>query len=128
MEMNEQKLKEIETRCNRATPGPWKPAVWCGFNDPGWCGIGPVHENSDESEQDGPGCEAEAKASIDGEFIAASREDIPALIAALREAWKERDQLRQLCDRMSAILCHDDTDKLSPMKVLTDFDQLFPKE
>jgi hypothetical protein len=77
-------LDAIEARCNAATPGPWRAGniaaeakVWCDYPE----GIeGPVM---------GERCllimNKHFPHDADREFIAASRTDVPALLANLRE-------------------------------------------
>ena len=68
--MTEKEIKAIEARALAATPGPWSP---CDSGETGE----PVNDNfaiSWEGER------------ADVVFIAAARTDVPALIAALREA------------------------------------------
>jgi hypothetical protein len=101
-------LDLIEARCNAATPGPWE---WWSGNP--WHADAPNHplreeiapgfkENSPTVFQTGitghgffyrEGVQAQAKK--DTAFIAAAREDVPALIAEIRELRKENGRLRQ---------------------------------
>jgi len=86
-----EKLKEIEERCNKATPGPWAweidrndnfdgnnpyelwatHAMSLGINSPVAVGIGVVSEYQPEDDSD-------------LKFIAAARQDIPLLIEEIR--------------------------------------------
>ena len=76
--MTTAELDAIRVRAAKATPGPWEPVSGMIFLQKG---DGPVVCSTD--------CEilvlgprgAEAKAFEDQEFIAAAREDIPALLA-----------------------------------------------
>lgn len=74
-------LARIEARAAATTPGPW--AVLDGHVIADWEDIGVVEPVTE------PFIDPR-----DAEFIAHAREDVPALIAALRVAWAERDRLR----------------------------------
>lgn len=89
-DMTDARLAEIEGRFKKATPGPWSMIVisallryWrknslLDFED---CGETDLTKNIPDDSGGDP------------EFIAAAIEDIPDLIAALREARAERDAL-----------------------------------
>lgn len=78
--MTEQQLQEIEARCN-ALPGhqPW---VWSCQYDKYKFVLNQENEIM-----------AHPATKEIGEFFAAARQDVPALIAALREAWAENKRL-----------------------------------
>lgn len=89
--MTSEELDAIEARAKAATPGPWRVGSeeqWHVFGDPdgdhimgrGY-GIGRVLL----------GMNIHFPYDADAAFIAAARSDVPALVAALREAWRERD-------------------------------------
>jgi hypothetical protein len=77
--LTNQEIQEIEERAEKATPGPWSAFQW-----------------GDGSQKDTDAWNVGATATEivlvydafirDAEFIAHSRQDIPKLIAALREA------------------------------------------
>jgi len=87
--ISEAKLREIEERAEKATPGEWR-----------WSMSGTSVKSSLQTEHDGDylpiicsvpcGPQATPKAmrqfSEDGTFIANARQDIPALTKSLREA------------------------------------------
>ena len=82
--MTEQELQKIEARCNAATPGRW-------YREPRW---GRVWVNTLAHSPIAGKCfeyklVADAHGGDNAVFIAAAKQDIPALIAALREAWGE---------------------------------------
>lgn len=83
-ELTEERLQEIEARANAATWGPWE-----ALSD------GTVMADSEE----GPlgVFVADVNKLTDAEFVADARTDIPALIAALREA---REEARYFRDRL----------------------------
>lgn len=61
-------LSEIEARCEKATPGPWEYGM-------SWDRVGREQRNLDEI------------------FMINARTDIPRLVAALRKAIEQRDDL-----------------------------------
>ena len=82
--MTEQELEAISARAEAATPGPWhkeyadgaddRPQVWVTTTDgDAEFSVGPVHYVTHQTQHD-------------GQFIADARTDVPALVAALREA------------------------------------------
>ena len=97
--MDESRLKGIEDRASKATPGPW-------FHDSSnsWSNGGIYTE----IDPDGIGVEGREVLAVhddwmrgeaaDGEFLAASRTDIPDLCRALREAWAEIDAIHRDLD------------------------------
>lgn len=91
--MTPERLAELEALANAATPGPWDsiPAgAWTGRVFAGEHMVAKVDtEVSDDHN--------------DAAFIAASRQAIPDLIAALRDAWAERDALAAQVDRVRAL-------------------------
>ena len=82
-------LEAIEARCSKATPGPWFVGVRTGYG--GWPlfslrdMVGPTEEETDAVR----------------EFIMHAREDVPALLARVRELGAEnaalRKQVGELC-------------------------------
>lgn len=83
--LSDAELIEIEQRAEAATPGPW----FARDGAYGW----------EVFAADVPAdiiVEVALSDGRDGPFIAASRTDVPALIAALREARAERDALREV--------------------------------
>ncbi len=122
--LDEKAITEIEARAEKAFKGPWIARTWeveccaelCVPED---CEEGshvmetvlapeeyprdPDHAQtvaqvSDAGKITTPGLEQFASANA--AFIAAARTDVPLLCAALRQAWKERDEarLRAQCD------------------------------
>jgi hypothetical protein len=89
--MTDEQLREIEGRANAATPGPWfqRASIDKDMTIEGDIiyvadSYGPNHERDTWDA-------AVAAARADAAFIAAARDDVPALIAELRElrAWKK---------------------------------------
>lgn len=74
--MTPAQLSEIEARAKKATPGPWLSAMLCIEID------------------DGRGSSFVRNHYADGHFACSARSDVPALCAALREAWRERGEAR----------------------------------
>ncbi len=76
--MTENDLKAIETRCVRATKGPWQSFVEGRdhFSGSNFIRTGGLDDASPDIELTG--------ASIEGHFIAHARQDIPALVAEVR--------------------------------------------
>lgn len=92
--MDEKRLTEIEERASRAIPGPWEIQGGGGIRMDGsrdYYGvrIGNSHFYPIANR-------------TNADFIAHSREDIPILCAALRQAWRERD--REKAGRLAAEL------------------------
>ena len=77
--------------CDAATPGPWKPLVWIETDGNEWRATGPGHDDETSDEGSEPGCPDEQAAQRDAEFIAASRQLVPALLA-------EVERLRRFLD------------------------------
>ena len=87
----ESKLKEIEAREEKATPGPWGNAT-------DWEYVLPPPEHGEDAAAICEGCNRE-----DSNFIAASRTDIPfllALVAKYREALEVFENRRKLAYSM----------------------------
>ena len=88
MKLNDQQLAELKALADAATPGPW----WSGECVPAdghalaWLGNMFVDCNGGQKNY--------AEPSHDAEFIAASREAIPALIADLKEVQRELENER----------------------------------
>lgn len=88
--MTPAELGEIEKRAADATPGPWNAEPEMRIEAGCRClccwererGVWKVENVRDEAAQ------------MDAQFIAHSRADIPALCAALREAWSKVDRLK----------------------------------
>lgn len=74
--MTDGRLAELLAIANDATPGPWPVSVTHTANSHYVCGSGPWRSTAGE----------EVSARADALFIAAAREAVPLLIAALREA------------------------------------------
>ncbi len=80
--MTEAELKVIEDRVAKALPGPWKAgqmtvASWAKS----WTGTGLWEWSGDEENPD------------DAQFIAAARDDVPALVAEVRKLQAQVDRL-----------------------------------
>lgn len=94
--MTPEEIAEIERLANAATPGPWEsPTDGHAVIVEGSRGkVGyPPSEGTIASLNDGEYIENHS-ATQDAAFIAASRAAVPALCAALREAWKANDSVR----------------------------------
>jgi hypothetical protein len=73
--ITDEELKQISARCDAATPGPWKS--WVEGRD---------HESGDHFiSTGGEDIYLTGATLADQDFIAAARQDIPALIKAIRE-------------------------------------------
>lgn len=91
--MDEERLSAIEARAEAATPGPWVQEhqfVMTGRRTIAECRLSMKV--------------SETNAVDNATFISHSRQNIPALCAALREAWQERDEalggIKELRDRL----------------------------
>jgi hypothetical protein len=80
--ISEAKLREIEERAEKATSGPWM--YGCGTSTV-LCETGIVRTEDREAILVNCGRGSGSESQEDGEFIAASRTDVPALTKALRE-------------------------------------------
>ena len=106
--MNDERLKQIEERASKATPGPWQacrdhdcygggheielelarearanddnPTVWMPWHVPRALALSSSY--------------GELMRREEAEFIANARTDVPELCAALREAWKSYEEMR----------------------------------
>jgi hypothetical protein len=94
------RLAEIEARANAATEGPWSVdhdseevyADTCvATGDYGWIAVGPSGQSPHYDEDT-------AEGRADAEFIAHAREDVPALVAALRAVLAEVTRFRAAAD------------------------------
>jgi len=94
-QLTDEQLAAIRERADAATPGPWK-VTWDGENDPdgAWSAEWPWLIRQDIYPGKSVANLAEVEASTeDAEFIAASREDIPALLAHIDTLTTERNAL-----------------------------------
>lgn len=89
--INEKYLEEIEQRAAKATPGPWrmdaippKDGMCLVTHGPKGSWIGHI----------GIGCGEHPRHRLNAEFIAAAREDVPALVAEVRRL-RARDNERE---------------------------------
>jgi len=73
MKITEQELREIKRRCDLASPGPWKSYIEGRDHTSGSSFIKTGAED----------IELSGASSSDQDFIAAARQDIPKLVAAL---------------------------------------------
>jgi hypothetical protein len=93
------RLDEIEARANAATDGPWRARRWDYFCE--------VDYNIETS---APSCVADLSDPDDADFIAHAREDVPALVAALRAVLDlarreyESDDAERLRDAITSAL------------------------
>lgn len=78
--MDEKRLTVIETRATVASPGTWSLCI----NDEGNLVFAGVSETGDTG--------VFWITSADADFIAHARDDVPALVEAVRTAWRERDE------------------------------------
>lgn len=85
--LTDERLAEIEARCNAATPGPWDSCTAiCGSGDSAI--IAPIHGRSCVlalvyAEVDEQGKDV-VRSMRDAAFIAAARTDVPDLLAEVR--------------------------------------------
>lgn len=98
--MDDAELDRLEKLANEATPGPWFVNDCHGTSD-GYCWYLSIDREStaDEKLHGAPGkmtmFATSSVVKLDADFIAAAREAIPKLIAALRAE-------RELIDRMNS--------------------------
>lgn len=108
MSLTEAELAAIAARCDAATPGPWE--VWNARMDLNRIDVSAYINCVGSRElwmQDG------YMRAVDARFVAHAREDVPKLLAALREArdlafWvgMERDALRAEVARLKELRAH----------------------
>ena len=73
MNITERELREIMARCNAASPGPWKSFIEGRDHTSGSSFVRTALED----------IELSGASDSDQDFIAAARQDIPKLVAAL---------------------------------------------
>ena len=76
--MTREELKEIEERCNKATPGPWKTLPPDSVN-PYW------YVTRRQGEEEGFYIACFFNGKEDAEFVINSREDIPKLMSYIKD-------------------------------------------
>lgn len=86
----EQRLREIEERASRATPGPWEAY-----------GVGGIHMDGTSDGYSlrtarGRRLHSPYMTQADADFAAHAREDVPWLLSLLREREEENRRLRQI--------------------------------
>lgn len=79
-------LNEMEQRANAATPGPWEFQTGCSWRRFGAHGDGDVCCPTNHPIDNHVDLLIETR---DGDFIAAARSDLPALVKALRHCYAE---------------------------------------
>ncbi len=85
--MDEQRLREVEERAAKATPGPWRVGsfgqIYCSDPEIGGYYVATVYPllTPDALKED------REATSANEQFIAEARTDVPDLVAALQEAW-----------------------------------------
>lgn len=77
--MNQSELDEIQSRCDAASPGPWKSYVEGRDHTSGSSFI-----RTGTSEKRGEDIELTGATIADQDFIAGAREDVPRLLAEIR--------------------------------------------
>jgi len=91
------KLKAIKARCDAATKGPWR-AVECGYNlrhdDRGEVEVHTANSTIIVADLDCGHCNKNA--TVDSDFIAYARTDVPQLVAALEIAVKALDYIGRI--------------------------------
>jgi hypothetical protein len=85
--LTNEELDQIESRCNRASPGPWKPMVEGRDHTSGSSFI-----MTGTTESPGNDIELLGATVEDQDFIAASRQDVPRLVAEVRRLRSEAEQ------------------------------------
>lgn len=99
-------LDAIEARCNAATAGPWELGKGYGAvvspNQP----VRDVHDSFESIDAYGGLLVGESFHVADSVFVAAAREDVPALVARVRELEAETAPLRAFVKRAPAYTKH----------------------
>lgn len=106
-DLTPEQLAAIEARAAKATPGPWgADATYPGgvYCDDATGSL--VARVSGDGFEYVPRAESEWQANA--AFIAAAREDIPALAAALRRAWEEIARLQAVPPNIEVAYDRDD--------------------
>ncbi len=103
--MTPDELAAIEARLQAATPGPWTEVPnyneWLG----GWRASGPVEPSWDYKLDEPCQERSEAQAAADQAFVNSAREDVPRLVARIREL--EAD-LEYYCNKLEYHKAMDD--------------------
>jgi len=108
----------IQERVDKATPGPWELAAngpWIGAGDYAYDEVLAPAQVQCMAYCYGGSSQIEIS-EADREFIASARTDIPALLAALKEAEAERDRLRAVVERVEAVVEELDSHGQAPEK------------
>lgn len=101
--ISEEQLREIELRCEAASPGPWNR---CKANEDKGCSCGLVWSTPVDAvvakaySKDDDGHWTSWQYMANWKFIAASREDLPACVREIRRLQEERDELKVLNEKM----------------------------
>ena len=80
MKITEKELNEIMSRCDAASPGPWKSYIEGRDHE---CGSNFIMTGIDGDR--GPDIELYGASEADQDFIASAKQDIPRLVAILKE-------------------------------------------
>ena len=102
-------LVAIESRADAATHGPWRSATF-DVEDGYALGAGIYQESIPLL------LTTSGVAVADAEFIAHARTDVPALIAALREAWADNDRIGAMVEWQAEVIV-DARDALTATRV-----------
>jgi len=89
--MTQEQLSAIRERCDSAIPGPWEHCFQREYYGQGYGEVAHLVCIGDELLKIGTQCSPDKKYDNLAEFIAHSRNDIPALLDALKEMTQERD-------------------------------------
>jgi len=110
------KLKAIKARCDAATKGPWR-AVECGYNlrhdDRGEVEVHTANSTIIVADLDCGHCNKNA--TVDSDFIAHARTDVPQLVAALELAVKALFKLTLASGHSDKVVCLAEIERCSQL-------------
>lgn len=97
MVIDRERLRRTRERADAATPGPWRVGPWRGFGDEATG----EHNVEDAGGEDLAGVRGMFHRRTDAEFVAHAREDVPALVEALKGVLEASEGLQ---DRLEDVL------------------------
>ena len=102
----DERMAEIEKRCEAATDGPWEAEPSCAGGSYGWWVAGYDY---------GTYRDADFEREEDARFVAHARTDLPDLLTAYKALLAENERLRETIDSVRAcgVSCIDCDDSMA---------------